>query len=338
MNRLKSVLFGASRRGTAGRFALLASIAAAACLPLFPEGYLYDNDALDRLEAMDQYPWRVMLVIPLAAVTAFMTAFAWSDPVGRLGAWRGVLCALLTYVGVAMVLSWIGWHVSNEWIPFFRIAMAALVTMPVLWLLLVLGAAGGAVFGARRDPARAAGVRSQDRVLRALSLAVPILAFIAAQHTPELRSARHHMTQAHALSDHLHDSFERGEFEAFHDALSIEADAAVDRDELLRKLAAIRAHVGAPSTAGNRRVRPRYMPQSQLIKISSARNGEGANSSGTLLFTIEHGTVRLHGIFMRADGMAPAQNVYTPRRICSPGRPPLLHCASFYELPPQPIL
>lgn len=331
------------------QFGLCAIAVAVLYLPLFPPYYLYGNAALERIADAQAWHWRVLLVLPLTGLLAFLAAWAWSDGDGRLGALRGALCAALAYIGMAMTVSVFGWLVSNEWIPYFRVALLAMLLLPLMWLVPAVGALAGAFIGLERHSGDATPTPARERPRvawwRALTLLLPPALFVAGQLLPEQVRARRMLASAEELAAELHAAFEDGDMTAFHRALSPEARARVDREDFLRRLVELRAFVGEPAppvgsdhrNASRIRVARQLHPASGLVKISSVRGGTGAESTDRLVFVVADGTAALHGVFMRANGLAPERNVYAPRRACRPGAPPLLDCAPFDDEPPRPV-
>lgn len=331
------------------QFAICAMAVAVLYLPLFPPYYLYGNTALERIADAQSWHWRVLLVLPLTGALAFLAALAWARGDGRLGALRGALCAALAYVGMAMTVSVFGWFVSDEWIPYFRVAILAMLLLPLLWLVPAVGALAGAFIGLQRRTGDGlpTPARPRPRVVwwRTLTLLLPVALLLAAQLLPEQVRARRMRASAEDLAGELHAAFEARDMAVFHRALSPEAQALVDRDDFLHRLAELRDFVGEPaprkgSDDSNRhriRVAGRLHPDSGLVEFASVRGGTGAESTEKLVFKFEDGTAALHGVFMRADGLAPERNVYAPRRTCRPGAPSLLHCAPFDDEPPRPV-
>jgi hypothetical protein len=152
-----------SRAALAWRFAAVAAISAFMLLPLVPAEYFYHRAAIFGYggSLRPGIHWRVGLVVPIVVLSGFALAWVWARRAGQVyfSAWRGLLCALLTFLYAAVFVSLLGNLLSDETLPFFRLAVLGLLFLPFLWPIPVVGAVAGIVL--------ARGIASEPTNLRA---------------------------------------------------------------------------------------------------------------------------------------------------------------------------
>lgn len=147
-----------SRNALAWRFAAVAAISALLVLPLMPPEYFYHRaDIFGYGGALKPgVHWRMGVLAPIAGSTAFVMAWVWSGGVGRVyfSPWRGLFCSLLTFLYSAVFVSFLGYWLSDETLPFFRLAVIGMLFLPFLSLIPVVGAVAGIVLsrGIPREP------------------------------------------------------------------------------------------------------------------------------------------------------------------------------------------
>jgi hypothetical protein len=90
-------------------------------------------------------------LLPIVASSAIALAYVWAGSAGRVyfSPWRGLLCAMLTFVYAAVFVSLLGHWLSDETLPFLRLAVASLLYLPFLWLIPLVGAAAGGLLASR---------------------------------------------------------------------------------------------------------------------------------------------------------------------------------------------
>jgi len=96
---------------------------------------------------------------------------------------RGVLCASLTFLYAAVFVSLLGDWLSDETLPFFRLAVLGLLYLPFLWTIPVIGAVAGIVL-ARGIAPEAINLRARlQRAVLPLVLSVaPLSAILGIAH------------------------------------------------------------------------------------------------------------------------------------------------------------
>lgn len=166
-----------SRNALALRFAAVAGISALLVLPFMPPEYFYHRAEIFGYGGALRpgMHWRVGLLIPIAALTAFAIAWVWAGGPGRVyfSPWRGLFCALLTFFHAAVFVTFVGNWLSDETLPFFRLAVLGMLFLPFLSLIPVVGAVAGIVLS-RGIPRAPRNLRS--RLSRA---AIPLLITVA---------------------------------------------------------------------------------------------------------------------------------------------------------------
>jgi hypothetical protein len=168
-----------SRAALAWRFAAVAAISTFLLLPFVPAEYFYHRTAIFGYGGALRpgIHWRVGLIVPIVAASAFALAWVWAHRAGRVyfSAWRGLLCALLTFFYAAVFLSVLGDWLSEETLPFIRLAVVGLLYLPFLWAIPVVGAVAGTVLARGIAPEPADLPARLQRALLPLGLSVPPL-------------------------------------------------------------------------------------------------------------------------------------------------------------------
>lgn len=178
-----------SRAALAWRFAAVAAISAFILLPLLPAEYFYHRAAIFGYggSLRPGIHWRVALIVPIVALSAFALVWVWARRDGRVyfSAWRGLLCALLTFLYTAVFISLLGYWLSDETLPFFRLAVLGLLFLPFLWPIPVVGAVAGIVLarGIAPEPMNL-GARLQRAVLPLVLTVVPLFAILGIAGIP----------------------------------------------------------------------------------------------------------------------------------------------------------
>src|SRR6266702_1009067 len=133
-----------SRAALAGRFAAVATVLALLLLPLFPTEYFYHRAAIFNYDGslLPGIHWRVGLIVPVVSCSAFAPAYVWAGRAGRVyfSGLRGLLCALLAFLYAAVFVSLLSHWLSEETLPFLRLALLGLLFLPYLWSIPVAGA------------------------------------------------------------------------------------------------------------------------------------------------------------------------------------------------------
>jgi hypothetical protein len=168
-----------SRAAIASRFAAVAALFTFMLLPFVPEEYFYHRAAIFGYGGALRpgIHWRVGLLVPIVAASAFALAWLWAQRASQVyfSAWRGLLCALLTFFYAAVFVSVMGDWLSEETLPFIRLAVLGLLYLPFLWAIPVIGAVAGIVL-ARGTAPEPAHLRARlQHALLPLGLSVPPL-------------------------------------------------------------------------------------------------------------------------------------------------------------------
>lgn len=176
-----------SRAALGWRFAAVAAIFTLMLLPLVPAEYFYHRAAISGYggSLRPGVHWRVGLIVPIVALCAFVLAWVWARRAGQIyfSAWRGLLCALLTFLYAAVFVSLLGDWLSDETLPFFRLAVLGLLFLPFLWSIPVIGAVAGIVL-ARGVAPQSINLRARlQRAVLPLVLSVaPLCAILGIAH------------------------------------------------------------------------------------------------------------------------------------------------------------
>src|SRR5581483_1029555 len=114
-----------SRIELACYFAAVAAVSVLLLLPFVPADYFYRRAALYLYDGrrLPGIHWRVGLLIAFVAVSAFASAYVWARRAGRVyfSAWRGLFCALLSFVYATVFVTLLGHWLSDETLPFIRL-------------------------------------------------------------------------------------------------------------------------------------------------------------------------------------------------------------------------
>jgi hypothetical protein len=363
----------ATRGALAARFAVAAMAVTLLLLPVVSPAYFYAADEIYQfVETSNFSGWmtkpgphpRLILLVPIAGAFAYLLAWAWAGDGVRLrfSAVRGLLCTALTYLYVAMAVSVLSYFVSDERPSFLVTSLAAVVFVPWLWLLPVIGTVTGQWLrraSAPAEPLRGdSGAQSTakrtvalQRVLNPalLSLLIPmlVLAFPLLHESADKRLARESL----AMADKVHALFDAGDGEGIYAMLSPQSMALVDRQAFVERVQLVRREVGeltptvAPATArtrpgeevarSRRSKRWRIFTGSQLFELSNDRQGARAEAGETLVFDLSEGRPRLYAISVWPLGRVPALRLSMPERTCQWRKEPLLHCALHTEPLPR---
>jgi hypothetical protein len=171
----------------AWRFAAVAAIFALMLLPLVPAEYFYHRAAIFGYggSLRPGTHWRVGLIVPIVALCACALAWVWAGRVGQVyfSAWRGLLCALLTFLYAAVFVTVLGEWLSEETLPFFRLAVLGLLYLPFLWSIPAVGAVAGIVLarGIAPEPINLR-ARLQRAVLPLVLSVAPLSAILGIAH------------------------------------------------------------------------------------------------------------------------------------------------------------
>jgi len=185
-----------SRAALAWRFAIVAVVSALALLPFFPTEYLYHRAALFGYGGALKpgIHWRVALLLPIVAFSAFGLAYVWASRAGRVyfSSLRGLLCAVLAFFYAAVFVSLLSHWLSDETLPFLRLAVIGLLFFPYLWLIPAIGAVAGSLLARRiaHEPTHPR-ARLRHAVQPLVLSVVPLLVIVGIAHClpPRLRTA-----------------------------------------------------------------------------------------------------------------------------------------------------
>ncbi len=174
-----------SRAQIAWLFAAAAAVFAVILLPLMPPEYFYPREAIFgyRGSLLPGVHWRVGLLVPIVGLSAFSLAWLWAGRAGHayFSTGRGLLCALLTFLYSAVFVTLLGDWLSDETLPFFRLAVLGMLFIPFLWLIPVVGTIAGGVLARGIAPApKDFRARFRRAALPVLVSVVPLVTILVA--------------------------------------------------------------------------------------------------------------------------------------------------------------
>jgi hypothetical protein len=342
-----------SRAALSGRFAAVATVFALMLLPLVPAEYFYHRAAIFTYDGSLRpgIHWRVGLILPIVAISAFVQAYVWAARAGRVyfSALRGLLCALLTFGYAAVFVSLLGHALSDETLPFIRLALAGLLFVPYLWLIPAIGAVAGVLLarGIAPEPMHS-GARLRHAVRPLVLCLAPLFAIVGiSQFFPPPESEISKATLR--LSDEVWARFDAGDAEGVYALFSQESKKLLDHDQFVAKLTAAWRKANAlpagaataahrPARGTRKRVNWRIYTRSRKFEVSSMQIAAGGQMHETAVFDLSSGRPELYGIAIGFDNGNPAENIIAPRRYCSRTDAPLLHCGLIDEPMPRPFL
>ena len=145
-----------SRAALEYRFAAVVTVSALMLLPLVPVEYFYHQAVRFNYDGSLRpgIHWRVGMMVPVVAFSAFAPAYVWAGRAGRVyfSELRGLLCALLTFFYAAVFVSLLGHWLSDEPLPFLRLAVVGLLFLPYLWSIPIVGAVAGSLLARKIAP------------------------------------------------------------------------------------------------------------------------------------------------------------------------------------------
>jgi hypothetical protein len=320
-------------------------------LPLVPVEYFYHRAGLfDYYGSL--YPvihWRVALIVPIVAFSAFALAYVWAGRAGRVyfSGSRGLLCALLTFVYAAVFVSLLGHWLSEETLPFLRLAVTGLLWLPYLWLIPIVGAVAGNLLARRIAPEPTHSRARLQHAVQPLVLSIaPLFAIVGITQCfppPETAISKASLQ----LSDEVWARFDAGDADGVYALFSDESKKLLDRDAFVAKLtAAWRKANALPADAATARNRPaqgtrkrlnwRIYTRSHKYEVISMQIAAGGEMYDTAVFDLSSGQPELYGIAISFNDGTPADNIITPLHDCGHNDAPQLRCASFTEPLPRP--
>jgi flagellar basal body-associated protein FliL len=321
-----------SRTALSRRYATIATIAAIALLPLAPPDVFYSTQ-----HAM---PWRLLLLLPMTFVAAYVVAFVWSggqrEPCFSAG--RGVTASLLAYVYLAMAADLLSRWLSDGQEPLFRLFLLAWIfLLPLILIVPVTGALAGAWLGRKVAAPQESDERRSSRLTSGmwLTLAIPLLALLLSYALGA--SQRYRIESARVVARRALAHFDRNESEQLYAMFTTDSLAMIDRDSFLATLRERRDSLGELRNSDARReLRYQWYPRAEVIQFDFRRAGAKSQSSESIVIDVHDSAPTLSAVFMTFDGQPPAHNVFVPRRHCG-GNNELLHCGRFDDQPPRSL-
>jgi hypothetical protein len=340
-----------SRAALAFRFAAVAAVFALMLLPLVPTEYFYHRAGLFNHDGslLPGIHWRVGLIVPIVAISAFAPAWVWAGRAGRVyfSAWRGLLCALLAFIYAAVFVSLLSHWLSDETLPFLRLALTGLLFVPFLWPIPAVGAVAGILLARRIAPEPMhSGARARHAVQPLVLSIAPLFAIVGIAQLfppPETEISKASLQ----LSDEVWARFDAGDAEGVYALFSDESKKLLDRERFVAQLtAAWRTANALPADAATARNRPaqgprkrlqwRIFTRSQKFVVGSMQIAAGGEIHETAVFDLSSGRPQLYGIAIGFNNRDPADNISAPLRYCGRIDAPLLHCGTIDEPLPRP--
>lgn len=339
------------RAALASRFALIATLSALPLLPLVPTEYFYHRAAIFNYNGsvLPGIHWRVALTLPIVALCAFATAYAWATRAGKIyfSAVRGLICALLTFVYTALFLSMVGHWLSDESLPFIRLALTGLLFLPYLWLIPGIGAVSGIwlarTLAINSAPSRARLRHAVQPLVLSVAPAIAVVGIAQCFPPPEQEISKTSLQ----LADEVWARFDAGDAAGVYALFSDESKKLLDREPFIAKLTAAWRKANAlpaetktlpdPAARGTRkRLNWRIYTRSQKFEVGSMQIAAGGEIHETAVFDLSSGSPQLYGIAIGFNNGPPADNMISPERYCGRIDAPLLHCGQINEPLPRP--
>ena len=144
-----------SRIALACRFAAVATVYALLLLPLVPVEYFYHRAAIFNYDGslLPGIHWRARCSTDRRCIAPLYRPMCGqpSRP-GLFFRMARTTLRLLTFFYAAVFVSLLGHWLSDETLPFLRLAVTGLVFIPYLWAIPVIGAVAGTVLARRVSP------------------------------------------------------------------------------------------------------------------------------------------------------------------------------------------
>jgi hypothetical protein len=260
---------------------------------------------------------------------------------------RGLLCALLTFLYAAVFVSLLGHWLSEETLPFLRLAITGLLVLPPLWAIPIVGAVAGSLLARRIAPEPApSGARIHPAAQPLVLSIAPLFAIVGiAQCFPPPETGISKATLQ--LSDEVWARFDAGDTGGVFAMFSDESKKLLDRDRFVTQLtAAWRKANALPADAATTRNRAvqrmrkrlhwRIFTRSQKFVVGTMQIAAGGEMHETAVFDLSSGQPELYGIAIGFNSGTPADNIIEPQRYCGGFDAPLLHCGKIDEPLPRP--
>ena len=340
-----------SRTALACRFAAVAAVSALMLLPLVPTEYFYHRAAIFNYDGSLRagIHWRVALIVPVVALSAFASAYVWAGRAGQayFSGLRGLLCALLAFTYAAVFVSLASHWLSDETLPFFRLAMVGLLFVPYLWPIPVVGAVAGSLLARTVTPVPTDSRARLQHAVRPLVLSIaPLFAIVGIAQCfppPEQEISEASLKR----SDEVWARFDAGDADGVYAMFSNESKQLLDRERFVAKLtAAWRKANALPADAAAARNHPargtrkrliwRIYTRSQKFEVGSMQIAASGEIHETAVFDLSSGQPELYGIAIGFNNGNPADNIITPTRQCSGTNAPRMHCGQINEPLPRP--
>lgn len=326
-----------SRAALSRRYASMATLCALPFLPLLPADAFYSRPPLGLIET--QY-WRVLLLLPMTFLAAYVVAFAWSggQREARFSARRGVVAALLTYVYLGMGADVLSRGLSDGQEPLFRLFIVAWIyLLPVILLIPAIGAITGQWLARRTGVSPSNNQRGLSRLTAGmwLTLAAPVLALLLSYALGA--SERNRIESARVVAQRALAHFDQNEPEGLYGMFTSESRAMIDRESFLATIRERRDSTGELQNGKARReLRHRWYPRGEIIQFDYARAGVKGRSSESIVIDVRGPLPAVSAVFMTFEGRSAAHNVFVPRRDCD-GRNELLHCGQVDDQAPRSL-
>ena len=321
-----------SRAALSLRYASMATITAVFFLPFVPDSIFYASHTRET-------HWRVLLVLPMTAVTAYVMAFVWSggEREPRFSEQRGVVAAFLAYVYLAMALDLLSRWLSNGREPIFRyLVLGWFGLLPFTALIPVIGALTGAWL-ARNVAAPQESDQGRSSRLTwgiGLTLATPPLGLLLsyALGAPE----HNRFESAREVAQRALAHFDQNEPEQLYAMFATESLAQVDHDSFIATLRKRRDSTGElRSSRARRELRHVWYPRTGIIKFEYRRAGVKDQSSEMIVIDVRGPTLAVSTLVMMFDAQRPADTVLVLGRNCYFNSPSLF-CEGD-EMPPRSL-
>jgi hypothetical protein len=335
-----------SRAVLARRYASIATITAVVCLPLVPLEAFYPSEPRPQLvgphslsawfDKEDVMFWRRLLLLPMTFLFAYVVAFVWSggQRQSRFSVERGIGCALLSYVHLAMAADLLsGWLSDGREFLFGLFILALVYLLPFVLVIPVIGAVAGRWLERNvAAPEQSDGRHSSRLTLGMwLTLAVPLLVLLLSFG---LRAQqRNRIETARAVAQRALAHFDQNETEELSAMFMTESLAMVDRDSFIATLKERRESLGELRDSGGRReLSYRWYPRAEIIQFDYSRAGSKGASRESIVIDLHGPTPAVSAVSMNLEGQPTARNVFVPRRHCGDNHE-RLHCGHFNDVP-----
>ena len=323
-----------SRTALSLRYASIATITAFFFLLIVPREIFYPSGQRPEM------PWRLLLVLPMTAVAAYVMAFAWSgsqrEP--RFSDKRGAVAAMLAFVYLSMALDLLSRWLGDGQDPIFQLFVIGwFALLPYTALIPAIGAITGAWLGRNVAAPQESPQGRSSRLTwgMSLTLATPLLALLLsyALGAPE----RDRIEIARVVAQRALAHFDQNEPEQLYAMFATDSLAKIDRDSFIATLRERRDSIGElRSRRARRELQHSWYPRSGLMQFDYRRAGVRGRSRESIVIDVRGPTLTVSTVLMTFEPQPAENTVLVLGRNCLVNDEKL-YCGGIGERPPRSL-